>query len=377
MLISAGGTGGGTYPALAVAEALRELPGSPTLHYIGGVGGMEAGLVAKAPGLFVTYDAIQAGPLNGVSIPRRIVSAFRIAAGIAQSFGLIARYRPSALFITGGFVTFPVTVACWLRRVPVAIYLPDIEPGQAIKATAALSRVICVTTHDSDRYFRPGKTVETGYPLRADFRRSTRAEGLATFNLDPSRRTLLVFGGSRGARSINTAIFAQIEALLNTGIQIVHVTGERDWPTVKAAWDLLSAAMQQHYHIYAYLHGTIGQAMAAADLAVSRAGASALGEFPYFGLPAILIPYPYAWRFQKVNADFLARAGAAMRLKDERLETDLVPLIRDLLADPARLDAMRRGSAALARPDGALKIAEVLLHLIDPEKSASSGPARR
>jgi UDP-N-acetylglucosamine--N-acetylmuramyl-(pentapeptide) pyrophosphoryl-undecaprenol N-acetylglucosamine transferase len=324
---------------------------------------MEAGLVGQTRGLFATYDAIQAGPLNGVRIPRRILSLARIGIGILQTLRLIAQYRPFALFITGGFVTFPVAVACWLRRVPIAIYLPDIEPGQAIKATAALAKIILVTTHESDAFFKPGKTIETGYPLRADLLNATRQIGVATFGLDPARKTLLVFGGSRGARSINAAVTSHIADILALGVQVIHVSGERDWPSVKAILDRLAPDDRQHYHVQPYLHGTMGFALAAADLAVSRAGASALGELPFFGLPAILIPYPYAWRYQKVNADFLVNRGAAIRIDDERLSSELVPLIKALLTDSDRLSAMQQASASLARPDGAKNIAAALLNL--------------
>lgn len=333
------------------------------MHYIGSVGGMEKSLVAKTSGLFASYDAIYAGPLHGVSLPRRLVSLAKLSFGTLQTLRLIARYKPSVLFLTGGFVTFPVAVACWLRRIPIAIYLPDIEPGQAIKATAALAKVVYVTVSQSEAFFKPGKTVETGYPLRADLLTATRAEGIAHFGLDPMLRTLLVFGGSRGSKNINGAIIANLSALLTAGLQIVHISGELDWPSVPAARDRLPADQRARYHAFAYLHGDMGLALAASDLAVSRAGASALGEFPQFSLPAILVPYPYAWRYQKVNADWLATRGAAIRLNDEEMATRLIPLILEIMGEPGRLEAMRAASGKLAHPDGALNIARRLIEL--------------
>jgi len=364
MLLSAGGTGGGIYPALAVSEALRDLPNPPTLHFIGSVGGMEESLVGKTSSLFASYDAVYAGPLHGVSISVRARSLLKILRGTLQTFRLIGKYKPRLLFITGGFVTFPVALACWLRRVPIAIYLPDIEPGQAIKATAALSKVVYVTTDESAKHFRRGRMVQTGYPLRADLLKATRAEGIAHFNLDPSRQTLLVFGGSRGAKSINAALIAILPDLLALDIQIIHVSGELDWPSVAAARDALPPEQRTRYHAYSYLHGDMGLAMAAADLAVSRAGASAMGEFPQFALPAILVPYPFAWRYQKVNADWLASRGAALRMDDEAMQRELLPTLKSLFADTARLDQMRKASHALAQPAGARNIATALIQLI-------------
>ena len=145
--------------------------------------------------------------------------------------------------------------------------------------------------------------------------------------------------------------------------QIIHLSGELDWPTVKARRERLPADRLAHYHAFPYLHDEMGLALAAADLAVSRAGASALGEFPIVGLGAILVPYPYAWRYQKVNADFLAARGAAIRLNDEDLKMKLLPAIRELLRDPARLAAMGVAARAAAVPDAAERIAAELLEL--------------
>jgi UDP-N-acetylglucosamine--N-acetylmuramyl-(pentapeptide) pyrophosphoryl-undecaprenol N-acetylglucosamine transferase len=360
LLISAGGTGGGVYPAVAVAEALQRLDPAPTLHFVGSVGGMEHDLVPRE--LFIAYHEVHSGPLNGVGIRRAVLGAFKIAVGVVQSWRLIGQIRPAALFITGGWATFPAAVAAWLRRVPMAIYLPDIEPALAIKWLSGLARLILVTTAESKAYFPEGASVvETGYPLRAEVLAATRAAGITQFNLNPDRKTLLVFGGSRGARTINNALSTILPDLLaddKFNLQVIHISGELDWPAVQARRDTLSPPDQARYHAFAYLHGKeMGLALAAADLVVSRAGASTLGEFPHFGLPAILVPYPFAWRYQKVNAAWLVSRGAALQVKDADMPAELLPTIRALLGDPARLDAMRKASAALAHHDPAAEIA--------------------
>jgi UDP-N-acetylglucosamine--N-acetylmuramyl-(pentapeptide) pyrophosphoryl-undecaprenol N-acetylglucosamine transferase len=143
-------------------------------------------------------------------------------------------------------------------------------------------------------------------------------------------------------------------------VQVIHVTGTLDWERVQAEAARLPDA---HYHIYPYLHEDMALAFAAADLAVCRAGASVLGEMPLFGVPSILAPYPYAWRYQKVNADYLAERGAAMRMNDEAMKEDLLPAIRGLLSDSARLAQMRDCAAALARPDGAWRVGQELMQL--------------
>lgn len=121
--------------------------------------------------------------------------------------------------------------------------------------------------------------------------------------------------------------------------------------------------MKRHYHAFPYLHQAMGLALASADLAVSRSGASVLGEFPYFGIPAVLVPYPYAWRYQKVNADWLVERGAAVRLDDDNLSTQLLPTLQRLLIDPVRLKGMSDAAAELHEGDAADKIARSVLEL--------------
>jgi UDP-N-acetylglucosamine:LPS N-acetylglucosamine transferase len=362
-LVAAGGTGGGVYPAVAVAEALRRIAPDAPLYFAGSVGGMERDLVPRE--LLAGYVEVQSGPLNGVSVRRAAISLVRLAVGVVQAWQLIGRIRPAALFLTGGWATFPTAIACWLRRVPIAIFLPDIEPALAIKLLSRLARIIMATTADSIAYFPHGVTVvETGYPLRTAILHAKRSDAIQRFELDPARKTLLVFGGSRGARSINTALDAILPDSLADGLQIIHISGELDWPTVQARCDALPAESKSRYHAFAYLHSEdMGQALAAADLVVSRAGASVLGEFPHCGLPAILVPYPFAWRYQKVNADWLAGRGAAIRLDDEAMAAELLPTIRRLLAPKGQLNAMRRASAALARRGASEDIARKIIEL--------------
>lgn len=349
------------YPALAVAEALNNQYPGVELTFVGSAGGFERPLVAAASVSFAHYDEVSAGPLHGVGVGRAVRSSASLIAGTFQALRLVAWRRPQALLLTGGWVSLPTTLAAWLRRVPVLIYLPDIEPGLTIRALRWFARRAAVTAEASCGYFRPGQAVVTGYPLRSALRRASRKAAIAHFGLDPDRQTLLVFGGSRGARAINYALMTIAPALLDDGLQIMHITGTLDWPDLQARWQALGAPAR--YHLFDYLHDEMGLALAAADLVVSRAGASVLGEFPLFGLAAILIPYPHAWRYQQVNADYLASRGAAVRLDEPDMANRLLPTIRELLGDPARLAAMRAAAAALAVPDAAARVALELARL--------------
>lgn len=291
---------------------------------------------------------------------RLLASVVKLAAGVVQSFGLLLRRRPQAILLTGGWANAPLAVAAWVLRVPVLVFLPDIEPGLTIRVLRRFARKVAITVPESAVYFREGQTVVTGYPLRESFAGATHEEGIAHFELDPDRKTLLVFGGSLGARSINIALLDILPELLRENVQIIHVTGKLDWPRVQE--QLTSMDTGDCYQAFPYLHD-MGLALAAADIVVCRSGASTLAELPRFGVASILVPYPHAWRYQKTNADYLTSRGAAVTLADEAMPSDLLPLLRELLNEPGYLQSLQEGARALAKADGAENVAQVLVEL--------------
>ena len=320
---------------------------------------MEAEIVARAG---LPFRAIHGAGLHavGVQLPLNLL---RLGWGFFEALGVVRAYQPDVLLVTGGFISVPVALAAWLNRVPVLVYLPDIEPGLAVRLIGRVARRIAVTVDDSRSYFggRVGKVVVTGYPTRPGLAKATRSAAQAHFGLEPGRPVLLVTGGSRGARSLNRAVLAALPDWL-ADYQVIHISGRLDWPAVEQAQQALPSEQRARYRAFPFLH-EMGQALAAADLVVSRAGASALGEYPLFGLPAILVPYPYAWRYQKVNADYLVRRGAAVLLNDVDLAERLARDVRELLGDPARLASMRTAARAAARPGAAANIVHELAQL--------------
>jgi UDP-N-acetylglucosamine:LPS N-acetylglucosamine transferase len=320
---------------------------------------MESDLVQRAG---LPFRPIHGAGVHGVGW-RLPLNAMDLARGLFEALGLVRAYQPDVVFVTGGFITAPVAVAAWLNRVPVLLYLPDIEPGLAARLIGRLARRIAVTVKDSKQFFARGarQVLVTGYPTRPGLDAVTRAEAQAALDLEPGRAVLLVTGGSRGARSINRAVLKALPDWLKD-YQVIHLTGQLDWQEVEQARAALPAAQQARYHAFPFLH-EMGQALAAADLVVSRAGASALGEYPLFGLPSILVPYPRAWRYQKVNADYLVRRGAALRLNDEDLPERLATQVRALLDDPRRLAGMRQAARSALRPGAAEQIAAELARL--------------
>lgn len=345
---------------------------------MGSAGGFERPLIQASPVKFSRYAEVQAGPINGVGVLRAAVSLVKLMVGTVQSLGFMLRRRPDAVLMTGGWVCVPEGVAAWLLRVPSMIYLPDIEPGLTIKALRYLATKVAVTAPDSYVFFRKGQATATGYPVRKSLLDATREAGQARFKLDPARKTLLVSGGSRGARSINRALLDILPQLLEDGIQVIHITGTLDWDEVCARLKALGIAAdgqcqaEQYqagqYQAFAYLHDDMALALACADLAVGRSGASALGELTLFGLPSILVPYPFAWRYQKVNADYLVRHGAGLLLEDGSMGEKLLPTIRQVLGDERVQQQMKQAAAALAQPEGASNAARELIRLTDLRK---------
>jgi UDP-N-acetylglucosamine--N-acetylmuramyl-(pentapeptide) pyrophosphoryl-undecaprenol N-acetylglucosamine transferase len=352
LMIAAGGTGGHVYPALAAAEAMIAQFPETQLIFVGTVGGFERPLLDQSRLPFVARHEVQAGPIHGVNPLRALGSAFKLLHGTVQAYGLLRRHRPHVILSTGGWVGFPVSLAARLRGVPLLIYLPDIEPGLTIKVLRFFASQVAVTAPDSQQYFRQGQTVVTGYPLRREVMAQVgqRDSAITHFGLDPNRKTLLVFGGSKGSRAVNIGVIDILPAILADGHQVIHVTGTLDEDRSREqVASLGNIPNLEHYHAYPYLHGDMALAFAAADLAICRAGASILGEFPAFGLPSVLIPLAYSWRYQQVNADYLAARGAAVHLDETRMAQDLLPTVRGLLNDEARLNAMKSAVKALAQ----------------------------
>ena len=343
------------YPALAVQSALAAKVTDLGTLWVGGEGGMEESLVQRQR---IHFQAIPAAGVHGVGLMALPRNFFTITRGVFAARRILNEFKPDVMFFTGGYVAVPMAMAG--RSLPSLLYVPDIEPGMALKSLSASADVIAVTTGESQQFFNK-KVYETGYPLRADLSLWDRQTAIQHLGISQQFPVLLVFGGSKGAHSLNQAVLNNLSGLLDK-FELVHISGETDWEAVKQTREGLSADLAARYHIMSYLH-EMGAALAAADLVVSRAGASSLGEYPLFGLPAVLVPYPHAWRYQKVNADYLTRRGAAVVLQDHRLSDELLPTLTVLMENPNKLKAMRAAMFELSHPRAAEKIASALIEL--------------
>jgi UDP-N-acetylglucosamine--N-acetylmuramyl-(pentapeptide) pyrophosphoryl-undecaprenol N-acetylglucosamine transferase len=361
LALSGGGTGGHIYPALSIAAAVqRETShnGGVEMLYLGAAGGQEEEIVKRKGILMRT---VSSAPVRGKSPWEMVTNVGKLSWGVKEAREALAEFHPAVVLSTGGYAGVPVAVAARTHGIPVALYLPDLYPGWAVRAIAPLSRRICVSAAESLRRLPARRTIVTGYPVREEFRSVNRVEARARLGIEPEENVLFVAGASSGARSINKAVSLELTSLLEL-CEVIHVSGVRDKPWLAEIRNGLPDAARTRYHLYGYMHDDFPWAMAAADLALCRAGASVLGELPAVGLPAVLVPLPIAGGHQRPNARYLEKNGAAVILDDDDLD-QMLPLVGGLIHDKARLRSMSEASHRLFRPDAADRIARVLIEM--------------
>ncbi|MCX6021763.1 MAG: UDP-N-acetylglucosamine--N-acetylmuramyl-(pentapeptide) pyrophosphoryl-undecaprenol N-acetylglucosamine transferase [Chloroflexi bacterium] len=359
--VTGGGSGGHIYPALSVVDAVRVRMGAgldrSDLMYLGNPNGMERGMASRAN---LPFRSVHSGQMRGRSRMRLAINALVNLRGVVEAAIQLRRFGAQTVLATGGYVSAPVILAAWMQRIPVVIYLPDIEPGMAIKFLARFAWRIAVTNEAARAFLPADKVIVTGYPVRDSMRGMTKSEARQQFPLDPNDRVLLALGGSQGAHSINEAVRGALPDLLAL-TQVLHICGPDDESALRDARDALPETLRRRYLLYRYLHDDMPAALAASDLAVSRSGASVMGEYSAVGLPSVLVPYPHAGSHQRHNAVAMAEAGAAQIVENSAIGGVLLPSVRALFAQPEELERMGRAAREMDRPHAAGDIANLLL----------------
>ncbi len=369
IVLTGGGTGGHVYPALAVAEAIRHIAPRAQFLYVGG-DRMEARTVPAA-GLPFRQISVHGLAGRGLPIVRRLRSLVELALGVPliQSLSILRSFGPDVVLGTGGYVSGPVLLAARILGLPCAAVDGNRVPGHTSRIVARLVDVMLVAHDEMADYFsarvRKSARVEiTGLPVRAGITEPSREQGAAAVGLDPSLTTVLVLGGSLGSAPINAAVTGALEHLARMEslpqLQVLHVTGRRfDAP------DIPSALPHLNYRAVPYLESDYGHALAAADVVVSRSGASTVAEISARGLAAILIPWAEASTGeQSQNAASLERAGAALVIPDSELTPErLAASLAAVLREPERLSHMAAASRSAGRAGAAERVAEVVLEL--------------
>jgi UDP-N-acetylglucosamine--N-acetylmuramyl-(pentapeptide) pyrophosphoryl-undecaprenol N-acetylglucosamine transferase len=367
VLLTGGGTGGHVYPAIAIAEALRERDPATEVLFVGTRGGLESSIVPKA-GLPVAYVASR--PLQRSLSLDALRTLGSNAVGVAQALGVVGRFGPDCVVATGGYVTFPVVLAARMlrtfRRGRPRIAL--LEPNAVAGLTNRLVEPFADETWlaHARTTAAGGRAFVTGTPVRASIARPLdRVAARAALGVDPARTTIVVMGGSQGARRINDAVAEMIAAgQLPDDWQIVQFTGERDAERARAA-----AAGTPAVFVRAYADDP-APAYWAADVMVARAGASTLAELAATGTPAILVPYPHATDdHQARNAEAVVAAGAARIVADdvltgERLRAELCEALA-----PATLAGLRAAAGRQPGGDARARIVERIVALLGAGKA--------
>lgn len=370
-MLTGGGSGGHLYPAISIAQALQASPVSCAPVFIGTRAGLEARVV---PGVGFEFHAVSSHKITRPLSPGTALSLAAIVWGTLQAGVLLRRLTPVAVVGTGGYASAGVVLAAAVQGIPALIHEQNSVPGRANRLLARFVRRVALTFPESASFFPAAKTVVTGLPVRPEIGQGDRRRACEQFGLSPERRTLLVLGGSFGARRLNRAVGEALTFWLNSGLQILHQVGSADWEQYRSSL----REMPAWYHAVPYLEA-MGDAYAATDLVCCRAGASTLAEMALVGLPALLVPYPHAHAdHQMRNAQSVVAAGAATLLPDAALSgARLAGEIDRLIAQPARRAEMARASRALARPGAAAAILEAVWEIAGKPSNRAAEPAEQ
>lgn len=342
-----------------MAEELRA-GGRDEVTFVGTPDGLEARLVREAGIDFVGLAARGFDRSRPLSLP---IALGVLLVSSLRAVALIRRVRPGVVAGFGGYVSIPVGLAAVLTRTPLVLHEQNSVPGLANKVLSRWARRVGVTYEGSRRLLaRPDRAVLTGNPVRRAVLASERKAGRRALGIDENALLLLVFGGSRGARHINTVVVgARDELLAEERTVVLHIAGRAEAADVAAALEAAGGDGGGRYRVLEYLDD-MGSAIAAADLVLARAGATSIAEITALGRPAVLVPYPYATDdHQTLNAVALGEGGAALVVADAELDAPgFSGSLVALLADGSRRATMAAASAALGRRDAAAAVAALI-----------------
>ena len=346
IVLTGGGTLGHVTPHLSLIPHL--LQAGYEIHYIGTEKGMEAEKIRSVPG--VTYHAVQSGKLRRYFSWQNFIDPFKVIAGAFQSARLMGKIKPDVVFSKGGFVAVPVVFGAWLHRVPVVCHESDLTPGLANRLCAPFARKIATTFPECAQALGP-KAEMTGTPLRPELFRGSRARGLSLLGFDGSKPILLMMGGSSGAQAVNKALREALPRLTGK-FDVAHICGKGN----------LDEALQgmSGYRQLEFLDAELPDALACADLVLSRAGSNALCEFQALCKPMLLVPYPKgASRGDQIlNAQSLQKRGLARVLLQEDMTADT--LVKALDETWAARDQLTAALHAAPPANGTRRVLEMI-----------------
>ncbi len=360
ILVSGGGTGGHIFPAIAIANAIKEKHHDAEFLFVGAEGKME---MEKVPAEGFDIEGLWISGFSRSLSVSNLVFPFKLISSMWKAAKIVKRFQPDVAIGTGGFASGPTLRVASQKGVPCLIQEQNSFPGVTNRILSGKAKKICVAYDGMEKYFGAEKTILTGNPVRKEVVKieGKRDEAIQFFGLDANKRTLLIVGGSLGAQSVNNAILANIAALLELGIQIVWQTGKTNYKEISAA---TQSFVGKGVHVKEFIF-KMDLGYAAADIVVSRAGAIAVSELSIVAKPTILVPFPYAAEdHQTKNAMSLVEKGAAVLVKDADVQTGLLQQITKMVNDPVIGDSLTKNIKELGKPNAANQIADEVLSLI-------------
>lgn len=359
IVLTGGGTGGHAYPAISIAEALRsELPECELL-YIGSKNSLEARLATEAG---LDFFGITSRKLTKLISPDTVLTAASLTGGFAEAVAKLRRFNPDVVIGTGGYASAAVVMAQALRRGKTIILEQDVIPGRTNRWLSRFASRICVAFEDAAWRFPGRKVILTGSPIRASLLDLPKKEiARSVLGLDDDRFTVLVLGGSQGARRLNEVTADAAPRFIGLPVQVLHQVGQRNYGDAE---ERRAACGWKHYHVRAYIDD-MRNAYGAADLVMCRCGSSTIAEITAIGLPAILVPYPYAHAdHQRLNAEYVAYYGGGIVVNDSDLSADFFAgTVQRLAASPEEVQRMSEASRSLGKPNAALVIARLAVEM--------------
>jgi UDP-N-acetylglucosamine--N-acetylmuramyl-(pentapeptide) pyrophosphoryl-undecaprenol N-acetylglucosamine transferase len=357
IIIAGGGTGGHIFPAIAIANALRRIDPQVEILFVGANGKMEMEKVPQAGYKIIGLDI--AG-LNRSSLLKNLSLPFKIIKSLMQAKKVFNDFKPDVVVGVGGYASFPMLRAAQKRGIPTVIQEQNSFAGKTNQLMGKKAAKICVASDGMEKFFPKEKIVYTGNPVRASISQSkiSRSEGLQFFGLGTDKTTVLVIGGSLGAKSINESVAKHIDAFAEQGLQLIWQTGK---PFAQQAKDI--ARGRENIWVDDFIT-QMEYAYAAGDIVLSRAGALAIAELCVVNKPVLFVPFPFAAEdHQTVNAMSLVNKNAGLMVKDSEAVHKAVPMIIELAKDKAKQETLKKNIAQLATMDADERIAKEILKL--------------
>ncbi|RPI06546.1 MAG: undecaprenyldiphospho-muramoylpentapeptide beta-N-acetylglucosaminyltransferase [Ignavibacteriae bacterium] len=355
ILIAAGGTGGHVFPAIAIADEIKKLQPQTALWFVGTKGKIESRVVPER-GYPLTFIWIS-GFHRQLRIENLMFPA-KVFVSLVQSFFLMKRVHPDIVIGTGGYVCGPVLFAASLLGIPTVVHESNSFPGITTRMLSTRTTKIFTAFEATARWLKRKDNIElAGTPTRDVLGSVTREEGIRFFHLDPSKKTVLVFGGSLGAASINRAVKKEVNENMDSTLQWIWQTGRTEAAVAKEMSGLKNCWVGPFIDKMEY-------AYAAADVVVCRAGATTLAELTRLGKASVLVPYPFAAAdHQTFNARTMVEAGAAVLIADRDVNAKLKTEVHALLIDDMKRQQMCAASRALGKPNAGREIAQRILEM--------------